>query len=141
MTWGEALESINYLAAVGGVLISIIVGFLWYSPKLFGGEWAKLVGLKNKDKQTREEMTVLTTTTVVFYFLASVVVAALVEMTQQFGALNGMLLGAVVGFVFGFGPLTVTYAYARRKFELTLIDGAYIVVTLSLIGLLIGWWQ
>lgn len=139
MTWATALENINYLGVALGVLLSLVIGWAWYSPQAFGKQWAKLVGFKKKDMDDRRGMTVMMTMSVVFYFLVSLVLAALIEMTGAQGAGEGLLMGAIAGFVFGYGPVSVTYVFARRRFELSMIDGGYIVVTTSAIGAVLGY--
>jgi hypothetical protein len=39
----------NWLAIFGSALIPLLVGFIWYSPKVFGNTWMKSIGLKWED--------------------------------------------------------------------------------------------
>jgi hypothetical protein len=41
----ELLEGVNWTAVIVGFLISFFLGWLWYSPKLFGEKWAEGVGV------------------------------------------------------------------------------------------------
>ena len=41
--------SIDPVAILAGALCAFFVGFLWYSPLLFGNIWMKLVGMKEHD--------------------------------------------------------------------------------------------
>ena len=138
MSWADALENINYLGVALGAVISLVIGAVWYAPGAFGKMWANLIGFKKKDLEDKSGMGVMMSMSVVFYFLASLVVGALYQMTGADGAAEGLLLGAILGFAFGFGPMAVTYGFARRKFDLSLIDGGYVVVTCAAIGLVIG---
>ena len=36
---------INYLAVILATIAAVVVGFVWYSPALFGNQWAKLRGM------------------------------------------------------------------------------------------------
>lgn len=139
MSWSDAISDINYLAVVLGVLVSLIIGAVWYAPGLFGGSWMKLVGLKKSEMDDKGGMGVMMTMSVVFYFLVSLVVAAIMKMSGAEGLAEGLLMGSIIGFVFGYGPMAVSYVYARRRFELSMIDGGYIVVTLAAIGAIIGY--
>lgn len=40
---------INLVAALVAAIASIIIGFAWYSMRMFGKEWMKLAGLSPKD--------------------------------------------------------------------------------------------
>ncbi len=138
MSWADALENINILGVVAGAVAAGILGFLWYSPQAFGKQWASLVGFKKKDMERKDGMGVMMAMMFIFYFIASLVVALLAGMTGSEGLGDGVLLGGIVGFAFGFGPISTTYVFARRRFDLSLIDGGYIVVTMAVIGAIVG---
>lgn len=139
MQWIDALEGISYLSVLAGVVTSIVTGFLWYSPGAFQNQWAKLVGLKRSELENKGAMQVLFGTSIMFYTVVSVVIALLLEMTGSMDFSSGLLMGVILGFAFGFGPMAVTYTIARRKFDLALIDGGYVVVTCAAIGAIIGY--
>ena len=42
----ELTDNVNWLAVMAGTIISFLLGWLWYSPKLFGSKWAEGVGIK-----------------------------------------------------------------------------------------------
>ena len=138
MSWADALENVNYLGVALGTVAALALGAIWYAPGAFGKMWGGLVGFKKKDLEDKSGMGVMMTMSVVFYAIASLITAALYEMTGADGAAEGLLLGAILGFTFGFGPMAVTYGFARRRFDLSLIDGGYIVVTCAAIGAIVG---
>ena len=138
MSWAEAFENINYLSVALGAIASLVLGAFWYSPKVLGKKWAVQVGLKKKDMESKDGLAVMMITSVIFYSLVSLFTAALMQMTGAEGIGEGLLMGLILGFVFGFGPLLVTYSFARRMFDISLIDGGYIVVTTLAIGTIIG---
>ena len=37
----EIMSNVNWIAVVVGTVASFLVGWLWYSPKLFGTRWAQ----------------------------------------------------------------------------------------------------
>ena len=41
----ELTANVNWLAVVVGFVVSFVLGWLWYSPKLFGEKWAAGVGV------------------------------------------------------------------------------------------------
>lgn len=45
----EILTGVSWLAVIAGTIVSFLVGWLWYSPKLFGTKWAEGVGVKLGD--------------------------------------------------------------------------------------------
>lgn len=42
---GELTANVNWLAVIVGTALSFLLGWLWYSPKLFGTKWAEGVGV------------------------------------------------------------------------------------------------
>ena len=140
MNWGDALQDVNYLAAVAAMVASGVVGWLWYGPNGFLKEWMRLTGLKKNEVNSKDGMGARFATMYLFFFLAAVAISALMLMTGQTGGGDGALMGGVIGLVGGFGPLASTYGFARRKFELTMIDGGYILVAFVVMGAIVGMW-
>jgi len=44
--------NINWLATVAGAIAAFMLGWLWYSPKLFGAKWAAGVGIDLEETET-----------------------------------------------------------------------------------------
>lgn len=42
----ELTTGVSWLAVITGAVISFLMGWLWYSPKLFGPKWAAGVGVE-----------------------------------------------------------------------------------------------
>ena len=42
----EITADVNWLAVAVGAVLAYLLGYLWYSPKLFGKKWAEGVDLK-----------------------------------------------------------------------------------------------
>ena len=40
----ELTNGVNWLAVIAGAVAAFVMGWLWYSPKLFGTKWAEGVG-------------------------------------------------------------------------------------------------
>jgi Protein of unknown function (DUF1761) len=38
---GELTTGVSWLAIIAGAVVSFLLGWLWYSPKLFGVKWAE----------------------------------------------------------------------------------------------------
>ena len=41
----EIFTNVSWIAVIVGAVVSFLVGWLWYSPKLFGEKWAEGVGV------------------------------------------------------------------------------------------------
>ena len=42
----EITANVNWLAVIVGWVLAFLLGWLWYSPKLFGEKWAEGVGVE-----------------------------------------------------------------------------------------------
>ncbi len=42
----EITNGVSWLAVIAGAVVSFLLGWLWYSPKLFGEKWAAGSGVK-----------------------------------------------------------------------------------------------
>ncbi len=42
----EITANVNWIAVIAGFVLSFLLGWLWYSPKLFGTKWAEGVGVE-----------------------------------------------------------------------------------------------
>lgn len=84
------MEPVSWLGVLIAVIVMTVVGFLWYSPVLFGTLWMRLSGHTGKDMSHGRSMTVtylvnLASTLVMVYVLAQVL--ALLGITTAMGAL------------------------------------------------------
>ena len=42
----ELTNDLNWLAVIVGAVVAFLLGWLWYSPKMFGTKWAEGVGVE-----------------------------------------------------------------------------------------------
>jgi hypothetical protein len=42
---GEIATNVNWLGVVAGTALAFLLGWLWYSPRLFGTKWAQGIGV------------------------------------------------------------------------------------------------
>jgi hypothetical protein len=43
---GEIATNVNWLAVLAGTALAFLLGWLWYSPRLFGTKWAQGAGVE-----------------------------------------------------------------------------------------------
>ncbi len=46
---------VNYVSVLLAAISNMVLGFLWYSPVLFGKQWMDLMGYKEKDMPKMQE--------------------------------------------------------------------------------------
>lgn len=105
----EILADISWLGVIVGAVASFILGWLWYSPLLFGKRWAAGVGV---EMGTADEMPKLAMATqLAGLFLMS----WFVGVTAKSEALLTVILGTVAFVVLAYsgGVFTHKSSYAR----------------------------
>lgn len=117
--------------------VNMGVGMFWYSPKVFGHRWMKLVGLTKHDKPPNMGLVYG------LAFISSIILAFVLEIfISNFNNTN-WVTGMAVGLWAGVGFVATTHFAdhlftSNRKNELFLINVGYHLVSLALMGLLLG---
>jgi hypothetical protein len=151
---------INFLSLLLAALSTLVVGFVWYHPKVFGTIWMKESGTTS-EKMEGSNMLVIFGLSLVYAFLISFVLQMLV--IHQFGALgmiggdvaiakpsyvafmadygtafrtfkHGALHGFITGLFMILPVIGVNALYERRSFKYVLISGGYWIVTFMIMG-------
>ena len=82
----ELTMNVDWLAVIVGAIASFLLGWLWYSPKLFGTKWAEGVGLK------LESAAVMPVAAMVTQLIATVLLSWVVGVTAAHNALLPLIL-------------------------------------------------
>src|SRR5437016_6328397 len=81
-------ESINYLSVLLAAVASMVVGFVWYGPMLFGSRWMKLMGLTKADMDAaKKQMGVMYGKSFIAALVTAYVLAYILALT---GSMNTM---------------------------------------------------
>lgn len=133
---------VNLVAVIVATLASFAVGFLWYMPSVFGETWRQLVKM---DKKTMEKGP--SPRAWMFTVFAALLQAyVLAHVTYLFHSVfNGQswLISALMSAFWmwaGFQlPVFLTHdSFEHRRLKLTAINAGYQLVTLLVMGLVIG---
>ena len=157
----------NFLALIAAAFSTLVVGFIWYNPKVFGTIWMRESGT-TEDKAKGANMALVLGMSLFYGFLIAMVLQFLV--IHQFGAVgmvggdptlakpsyatfmadygiafrtfkHGMLHGFMAGLFFALPVIGTGALYERRSWKYTLVAGGYWVVTCMLMGGIICAWQ
>ena len=133
-----AFQHLNWLAIVAAAVSAFALGALWYSPLLFVERWMKETGMTRESAKRANVMM-----TFGFSFLLSLVASFFLALF--IGTNAGAGFGALAGFMAGFGWvftfIGIIYLFERRSLAHFLINALYSVVSLTLMGFIIGIWQ
>ena len=133
------ISALNWLAILSATGSTFLMGYLWYSPLLFGKAWMEEIGFKG-DEQEKPNMTKMLSLFFIFSFVMAFNLALFlndVKTTLQWGATAGFLAG------FGWVAMSVfiTGQFEKRSTRYMLIHGGYYIVCFVIMGAILGGWR
>ena len=138
--------SINWLAVLVCVVVSMVSGALWYNPKTFFPIWWKGIGKTEKDTPGTSNMNTTWILTILSSFVQAVAMALMVN------AMGGMMTGGVsaasgagTGFMLWLGFVAPTYLvnklFAGHSLKIWAIEAGNHLVNFVLFGAILGAWR
>ncbi|MBN1386130.1 DUF1761 domain-containing protein [Candidatus Woesearchaeota archaeon] len=127
------LYGINIWAVLVAAVASFVLGGIWYNKAVFGKTWMKLSGTKPKKGSN---------TKMVYGFLTTVVMAYVLALF--IGAGSGAIRGMAIAFWVWLGFIaTITlsgWLWENRAFKLWALNNIYNIISLLVMGAIIGAW-
>ena len=138
MNMQNACQNLNWLAIVVAAVSTFILGGLWYSPLMFVKRWMKETGITEEDTKNTNMIKIFGLA-FILSLMASLFLALFIgaKAGLSFGALAGFMAG--LGWVFTF--MGISYLFESRTLAHFLINSTYSVVSLTIMGAIIGVWQ
>jgi len=131
------LHTLNLWAILAAAISAFLVGGLWYSKLMFAGAWKRANGFSADPPAAGAKIFGLS-------LLFSLVMAFNLAMFLN-DAKTTAAWGAAAGFLAGFGwgamGLAIISLFERRPASYVLINGGYVTVALTLMGLILGAWR
>jgi hypothetical protein len=136
------VPEINYWAVLLATLSSMVVGFIWYTPKVFGTRWAKLANVDMNRPGASAVLPIIVT--VIVSFITAWVLAGATSISWHFYG-GGYMLNAIGTAVILWAGFTAARFITHDVFEgrpssLTVLNIAHEIVTLLVMALIIGVW-
>ncbi|HRI61487.1 MAG TPA: DUF1761 domain-containing protein [Saprospiraceae bacterium] len=139
----------NWLAIVVSVVVTMLIGFLWYgflfSEQWMAGNGITMEGAAGSEKMFKNGVEIPMTFTPMLVNIVGMVINALV-MNWLLVKMNvstwqtGATVGAAIGLLMVLGVLTGNM-FANNPMSLTMIDGSYSFLLFVIIGAIVGGWQ
>ena len=133
----------NLVAVLVAALLGFVVGGLWYSSLLLGNQWMKVAGVTEEQINGGNKAKIFGIT-----FVALLIMSYCLEMfigPSTASAANAWAMGAFYGFLTGFGwiffAFVVVGVFELRSWAYMFINGGYWVVTMTLMGAILGGWN
>lgn len=132
------MDTLNYWAILISALSTFVIGGVWYAPFAFGKAWMKENGFSEKDMKGGNMSKIFGVS-----FVLGLIAA--VNLAMFLGPDIDLYMGAFYGFLAGFGWVAtfigIHYLFEKRSFKLFLINAGYSIVSLTIMGLIIGAWR
>lgn len=136
------VPEINYIAVVLATLSSMVVGSIWYAPKVFGNRWMRLSNVTPSGRSADAVRPIVIT--VIVSFITAWVLAGATWIAYDFYG-GGFLLGTLVTGVTLWAGFTAARFVTHDQFDnrptgLTVLNCAHEFVTIVVMALIIGVW-
>lgn len=157
----------NFIAIIVAALVPLIVGFIWYNPKVFGNAWMQASGI-TEEQIKGGNMAKIFGLALVFAFLLAFMLPTLVN--HQMGAVSltggdienalpsfqafmddygdafrtfkhGVFHGVLAGIFIALPILGTNALFERKSAKYILINSGYWIVTLGIMGGIICGWK
>jgi len=136
------VPEINYIAVVLATLSSMVIGSIWYTPRVFGNYWMKQTGV-NPSGNSRDAVIPIIVTLLVSFITAWVLAGAAYISWEFYGGsflVNSLFTAAILWAGFTAARFVTHDAFDKRPSGLTILNIAHEFVTVLVMGLIIGVW-
>lgn len=132
---------VNYGAVIVAAIVNMVIGFTWYSPGLFGKTFMSLSGRRMENMQGRASMGPAYAGAFVTALITAWILARFITLANA----QTMTRGAVIGFWAWLGFIATTslgdVLFGGRPLKLYYLTNGYYLVSLIIMGALLGTWR
>lgn len=134
------LVQVNYWAVFACGVISMIIGFVWYSPILMGRTWMEEI------EKTEEEMKKGHNPLRRYglAFLCNLFIAFSLAQLMVHSNVNTVAGGIRLAFLCWFGfivaPMVINSLFEGKSFKLLLVDSGHHLIVILVFGVVLGGW-
>jgi len=132
-------SSINYLAVLAAAVSTFVLGGLWYSPLLFGKAWMRANNFNDAEVQTFSKARMFG-----WSIVSSLVMA--MNLAMFLGgpgttATWGLAAGALTGLGWVAMAIAIVGLFENKSWAYIAINGGYMTIAFTIMGLIIGAWR
>lgn len=157
----------NFLAIIAASFVTLLVGFVYYHPKVFGTIWMQETGLTEEELKKGNMLKIFGLTLVFSFFIAFITQMLTVHQFGAFGMIggdeklatpsytafmaeygnafrtfkHGALHGFMTGLFFVFPILGINGLFEHKSWRYILVHAGYWMVSLTIIGGIVCGWK
>jgi hypothetical protein len=136
------VPEINYIAVILATLSSMIVGSIWYTPKVFGNYWMRVADVTPSGKASDAVRPIIIT--VIVSFVTAWVLAGAAYISWDFYGGSFLVNTLVTALILWAGFTAARFithdAFDGRPTGLTVLNVAHELVTIVIMAVIIGVW-
>ena len=158
----------NWIAILVAALTTLVVGFVWYHPKVFGTIWMKETGLTQNELEKGNMFKIFGLTYLFSLFIVIIEMFLTIHQTGAVGMVgggskinealpsfkafmtdygtafrtykHGALHGFISGLFFAFPIVAINALFERKSWKYIFIHAGFWIITLTIIGSIICGW-
>jgi Na+(H+)/acetate symporter ActP len=132
-------SSINFVSVLIAAVVSMAIGFVWYSPKAFGSAWMKCIGMTETD-QNKEDMQ----KSMGIGFLATIISMTFIAIILDIIGASTLTEAVTVAFVLWAATVLPGalhgVAWEKHPMQLVYINTGNALVTYIVGAVILQWW-
>lgn len=134
---------VNYVAILVAAIVSMVIGFAWYSPMILGKPWMKLKGYTQESlKAAQKEMGKLYGLSFILALVTAYVLSHVMTLSEAFYGYERLQVGLTTAFWMWLGfimPVQLTdQIFGEKKWQLFGINTGYQLLALLAMGVVIA---
>lgn len=158
----------NWIAVLVSALTTLVVGFIWYNPKVFGTVWMKENGLTQEELRKGNMLKIFGLTYIFSILIVTVEMSLTIHQSGAVGMIGGPMMinealpsfqafmndygtafrtfkhGALHGFItglfFAFPIIAINGLFERKSWKYIFIHAGFWILSLTIIGSIICGW-
>jgi hypothetical protein len=130
---------VNYWAALVSVVAAMVIGAIYYSPAVAGRAWMAAIG-KTPEEIKANNKPSLYVVTAVLALLQATVLSAVISWAGDVTLVGGALIGLLLWVGMALPVISNTFIFEGRKMVNHVISSGYYLITLVVMGGIIGAW-
>lgn len=155
----------NFMAIAVASIATLVVGFIWYHPKVFGTAWMNAAGLTGEDLKKGNMLKIFGLTLILSFMIGTVVMMLSVHQTGAMSLTKGDLgelpsyqvfmddygmafrtfkhgafHGFLTGLFFALPIIAINGLFERKSAKYIFINSGYWIVSLTIMGAIICGW-
>ena len=134
------LVEVNYWAVLASGVISMIIGFVWYSPMIMGRTWIEEI--EKTETELKKGLNPFKTYGLSFIcnLFIAFSLAQLMAHTDAFTVAGGIRLAFLCWFGFILAPMVINSLFEVKSFKLLLVDSGHHLIVILVFGIVLGAW-